>query len=174
MKILEHTETHLVIKDGSRWHTSGPIHDLLMLFSEKWQRIIKGFSAVASLSLGVTWLVGKIPISFQPVAAFLLFLLAAPLLLELITREEPPTYVFDKSSKQITITHGKFTQRFDLSDVVDILAVSTEAMDPPPSYWREIHLILRSGQALKLYPGHDQPEKQEALTVLLRQFLNVS
>ncbi|MBW4691825.1 MAG: hypothetical protein KME27_08645 [Lyngbya sp. HA4199-MV5] len=174
MKILEHTTTRLVIKDGSRWHTSSPMHGLLTLVSDKWQTVIKGFSLVASLSLGVAWLTGKIPTTFQPVAAIVLFLLGAPLLLELMTGEAPPTYVFDKSSGQMTITHGKFTQRFDFSEVVNVLAVNTEAIDSPPTFWREIHLILRSGQALKLHPGHDQPEQQAALTILIQQFLGLS
>jgi hypothetical protein len=172
MKVLEQTPTRLVIKDGSRLHKMYLLHSLI---DEKWHGLLNILSILVIIGLGVAWITGKIPRNLQSVGVALLFILAGPIVLDIaIGEKDTPKYVFDKSIDQMTITNGKFTQRFVLSDVVDVIAVNTESMDPPPTYWREIHLILRLGQELKLYPGHGHQKKQEELTALLRQFLNLN
>ncbi|UBF26853.1 hypothetical protein K9N68_02360 [Kovacikia minuta CCNUW1] len=172
MKVLELTPNRLVIKDGSRWYKSYLIHNLL---DEKWHKLVNIFSGVITISLGIAWIAGKIPQNLQPASMAVLFLLAAPLILDITTGERTtPIYRFDKSSGQMTVTNGKFVQRFALTDVVDVVAVNTESIDPPPTYWREIHLILRSKGELKLHPGHEDAQKQEELTLLLRQFLDLN
>lgn len=116
-----------------------------------------------------------IAVELKLACQFLLFLLAAPLVLNVVGEEGGKAiYIFDKSLGQLTVTDKKVIKRYALSDVVDVVATSTENDDTPPAYWRKIHLMLRSGEEFELHPGHDQPEKQEELTELLRQFLNLS
>lgn len=172
MKILEHTELRLAIKDGSSSYKIYPIHNL---FPEKWHSAINVISGLAILTLSVAWFIGKIPAELKLACQFILFLLAAPLVLDVAGEEgSKAIYIFDKSLGQLTVTDKKIIKRYALSDVVDVVATSTEGYNSSPAYWKTIHLMLRSGEEFELHPGHDKPEKQEELTKLLRQFLNLS
>ncbi len=108
-------------------------------------------------------------------AKFLFFLLAGLLVLAFAAEEYKgtPNYIFDKSFGQLTVDHNESSKNYALADIVDVVAVSTASDDPPPTYWRKIHLVLRSGEELELHPGHDKPDKQAEMVVLIRQFLDL-
>jgi hypothetical protein len=103
-------------------------------------------------------------------------LLAAPVFLSFATNQykRTPVYSFDKSLGQLVIHYrNRACQNYALTDVFDVIAVSTANDDPPPSYWRKVRLIMRSGVELELHPGHEQPNKQEEMVTVIRHFLDL-
>lgn len=172
MKVLEQSELRLMIKDGSPWYKIAPLHNL---FGEKWHRTIDLASGLGLVALLVAWQLGKIPADLLLPAKIMAFLLAAPLILSLATEgyQERPVYLFDKASGQLKINHQKASKSYALTDIVDVIAVTTASGDPPPTHWRKVCLVLQSGEQLELHPGHDQAQRQVEMVTLIRQFLNL-
>lgn len=172
MKVLEHNESRLVIKDGSPWYNLFPLYNL---FSGKWNGVIEVVSGFGVVALYAAWKMGKIPDQLTLAAKFVFFLLAAPFVLAYATRpyRGTPSFVFDKSFGKLTVHHDESSKSYALVDIVNVVAVTRASDDPPPTYWRKIHLVLRSGEELELHPGHDEPNKQEDMATLIRQFLNL-
>lgn len=170
MKVVEHNESRLVIKDGSPWYNLFPLYNL---FSGKWNGIIQVVSGLGVVALYMGWKTVKIPDKFTLVPNFVFFLFAASYILARITKpyRNTPIYVFDKSLEELKIHHDESSKSYALADIVDVVAVSRSSDDSPRTYWRKIHLVLRSGEKLKLHPGHAEPNKQEEMVTLIRQFL---
>ncbi|HEY9598864.1 MAG TPA: hypothetical protein V6D33_14460, partial [Cyanophyceae cyanobacterium] len=82
-----------------------------------------------------------------------------------------PIYIFDKLLGELTVHHNESSKSYALADIVDVVAVSRSSDDSPRTYWQKIHLVLRSGEKLELHPGYTEPNKQEEMVTLIRQFL---
>lgn len=170
MKVLEHHESRLSIKDGSPFYNLFPLYNL---FSGKWNGIIQVLSGLGVVALYLAWKMGKLPDKFPLVTNFVFLLLASSYILAWATKpyRNRPIYIFDKRLGELTIYHNDSSKSYALSDIVDVVAVIRSSEDSPRSYWSRIHLVLQSGEKLELHPGHDKPDKQEEMVTLIRQFL---
>ncbi|HEY9652551.1 MAG TPA: hypothetical protein V6C95_17975 [Coleofasciculaceae cyanobacterium] len=170
MKVVEHNESRLVIKDGSPWYNLFPLYNL---FSGKWNGVIQVVSGLGVVALYLGWKTGKFPDKFPLVTNFVFLLLASSYILAWATKpyRNTPIYVFDKSIGELTVHHDESSKSYALSDIVDVVAVSRRSDDSPRTYWQKIHLVMQSGEKLELHPGHAEPNKQEEMVTLIRQFL---
>lgn len=169
MKVLELTDTRLVIKDGSMWYKESPFNDLL---SGHWGGVIGFVVGLVAIAL-LVGLSSNLSQGLKFGLGILLFFLVGPVMLSLLSGDYKPLplYVFDRVSGELTVFQGKASQTYPLSEVVDVRADSTFNDDGSPEYWRKVHLVLRSNLVLELHPGHNQPQKQEEMVILIRQFL---
>jgi hypothetical protein len=78
-------------------------------------------------------------------------------------------FIFDRQLKQLIVNNSKI---YELTEIMCVRSVSTRGNDMGPLYWREIHVVLRSGKIIKLHPGHDDPDNQRNMTTLIRAFLH--
>jgi hypothetical protein len=172
MKVLEHNQSRLVIKDGSRWYNRFPLYKL---FGGKWQEAIKVVSSLGVITLAIAWKMGKIPQHLDSAARSVFFLLAAPYFLMYVAKEYrgTPTYVFDKSFGQLTVHHDESSKSYALADIVDVVVISRANDAPPPTDWRKIHLILQSGEELELHPRYNERKQEAEMVALIRQFLDL-
>lgn len=172
MKVLEHNQSRLVIKDGSRWYNRFPLYKL---FGGKWQEAIKVVLSLGVITLAIAWKMGKIPEHLDSAATIVFFLLAAPFFLMFVTKQYrgTPVYVFDKSFGQLTVHHDESSKSYTLADIVDVVVISTANDAPPPTYWQKIHLVLQSGEELELHPTYGKPKQQAEMVALIRQFLDL-
>ncbi len=58
MKVLEHNESRLVIKDGLSGYKVSPLHNL---FGDEWNGAINIVSGLGAIALATAWIMGRIP-----------------------------------------------------------------------------------------------------------------
>lgn len=173
MQVLEHSPFKLVILDGEMGFGLGTPPTAENLFIAP--LILLGICGTVTF-----WFTGSI----RQALINGLLIAAVPfigiLLIRIYGGGRLSTYTFDKRSHTLTCsTPAIFPYRapklrtYSLNDIIAVESVTDTNDEPPPLYWRSIHLKM-STKTLKLYPGHEKEKLQETMYKLIRDFLEMS